>query len=974
MEQRLERAVVALAVGVCLLFASTLSDVAVSALWAPQLSAPVLPADVERPAALTVSVVEASGAPAPDTLVRVFSVVSGRAYLAASATTDATGVVKLPELPAGETWIVAERDGHARTSSRIALGAEARDVTLTLEDAERFEVVVVDPLQRPIRGVSVSLYSADPLPHQTTTDGRGLARFDSLGPPPYAVEVTAPGFDAKLLPRVGLEDSPLFVKLERLGGLDVEVVDLDGAPVADATVLVAGSSLWPARSATTDAAGRVTINGLGRGFYDLRAEKGDLISDAETGVMLERGEHKLIRLTLIGGQWLTVKVTDGPAEDAAPIANADVALVEGGVSSFPRYGRTDASGVVRLGPVAGLDATVSAQAEGYVARSAVAVEEGQTEVRIALLRGGKIVGRVVDERDFPIDGASLEVIGVDLDGMPIVESSALMGFREDHFAFALPGATPLIPAGELGVMPIVPDIPRELGPLTVTRSDHSESPWVSARNGDFELTPVTPGSVRVVARHPDYIEAISEAVDLAPGGEVELKVVMLRGGMLEGRVIEEDRTPVAGARIEIASELTTLTRVSYTAEDGTFAFASLPSSVILKVARPERPEHVVEKLTLDIPVDERREIEIVLEPPREPVLVRISDSAGYPVEQAQITATSLEPDTPLRKTLFSDDAGEAELLDARGLSLRFVVTRREHAPTVVEIERAPKTVDLTLWPGLAASGVVETRWGPVAGAALTLITPTGDRHAQSDEDGAFRFTDLAPTAANLLVVSKGHVPREIGVAIAGDGRRDVDLGRITLSEGGAVEGEVVDEEGEPVAGARVALGRVPTYLPLGPLPLGVTSTGHDGRFRLEDLPEGDAVIQAYKVGYGRSEVDVDIRARDTQSRLRIELYEDPEVDLTDAGSAASLAVTLGESREGGGVAVIFEHVPHGGEAHRAGILAGDRLLSCNGRPIRSLEHARRSLNGPISEDMVLGLGRDPDLRWRVRVNRERLRR
>jgi C-terminal processing protease CtpA/Prc len=67
-------------------------------------------------------------------------------------------------------------------------------------------------------------------------------------------------------------------------------------------------------------------------------------------------------------------------------------------------------------------------------------------------------------------------------------------------------------------------------------------------------------------------------------------------------------------------------------------------------------------------------------------------------------------------------------------------------------------------------------------------------------------------------------------------------------------------------------------------------------------------------------------------------------------------------------------VPLGGEARRAGILAGDRLLAYNGVPVRSLAHARRLLNGPIEEDFVLELSRAPDLRWRVRVRREKLRR
>jgi hypothetical protein len=428
----LSHATIWLAALVCLLFAATLRDTPGRDLWEPQSEAPPLPAHVgERVATLSITVVDEHGAPAEGVLLRVFSIIGDEIYLAASKVTGPDGVLTLPDLPRGETWILAEKDGHARTSRRAVLEPGPRDIELTLKDAETFEVVVVDPMQRTIRGVDVSLYSSDPLAHRAKTDVRGLTRFTSLPPPPYAVEVVARGFDSKLIPKLVLEDSPLFVKLTRLGGLEIRVVDSSGNPIEAATVLVAGSSLWPARSAETNAAGRVTVSGLTRGFYDLRGQKGNLISDTKTGVLLADGEIKAVELTLIPGTYVTVTVTDGEAEDAPPIEKANVALVEGGVSSFPLYGRTNASGVVALGPIAGVGATVSARAEGYVARSAVALDEGQTEVQISLLRGGGVIGVVVDEDDFPVDGARLEVVGVDLDGMPILESSDTAGFNED---------------------------------------------------------------------------------------------------------------------------------------------------------------------------------------------------------------------------------------------------------------------------------------------------------------------------------------------------------------------------------------------------------------------------------------------------------------------------------------------------------------------------------------------------------------
>jgi carboxypeptidase family protein/PDZ domain-containing protein len=971
--RRIERAASWLATIACLLWVVGLRDAPTA--WLPQNGAPPLPASVgDRDAALVAIVVDQDGTPAEDTLVRVFTIVGDAVYLAQSGVTGPDGRVRLTDLPRGETWVVAEKDGRARITSRLVLETGERELRLQLEQAQTFEVVVVDPLQRPIRGVDVTLYGADPLPFHVTTDARGLARFASLGPPRWTVEVTAAGFDGKLIADLGPEDSPLFVKLERLASLVVTVVEQNGTPAAGATVLLAGSSLWPARSAVTDTAGRVTIGGLERGFYDVHAERGELTSDTETGVLVDYGEDKEVTLTLLPGTFVKVIVTDGPGDDAPPVAGADVALVEGGLSSFPHYGRSDKKGVAMLGPITGDGAVVSAVAEGFVPTSAVPVEPGQNEVHVALLRGGTIVGHVVDDRDFGIEGAELEVVGSDLEGMPIVESSALVSFRADHFAFALPGALPLVPMGELGVMPVVPDIPRDGAQLIVPTMSRGGTPWTSGRDGGFRLHPVTPGHVRVVARHPGYVEGMSEAIDLAPGGEAEVTVVLHEGAILEGRVMEKDHTPARGARIEVLATVGSLVRITYTADDGTFAFAALPDEVVLQVARAGALDQMVEHLRLELTPGERHEIEIVLDEPREPITLRVSDERGYPLDRVEIHAASLDPVVAITATLFTDESGEAHLQGVRGLPLRVTASRRGHAPAVVELDGAPATVEIALDPALTAVGTVEARHRPIEGAEVTLLTSSDTMRARTDADGAFRFEDLALGEVRLLAIAKGYVPHETEVTIAGSPRRDVALGRIELAEGGTVTGTVVDERGDPIAGVYVAGGRVPTYLPLGPLPPGMAITDRQGRFTLVDLEAGPTVVEAYKTGRGRADVDVEVRAGKSRDNLKIELQPDPEADAAVIDAPASLAVTLGEAIDGKRRVLVFEHVPIGGEAQHAGVFSGDRLLACNGATMRSLEQARRCLSGPLGEDLVLELARDPDMRWRVRVPRERLRR
>jgi hypothetical protein len=320
--------------------------------------------------------------------------------------------------------------------------------------------------------------------------------------------------------------------------------------------------------------------------------------------------------------------------------------------------------------------------------------------------------------------------------------------------------------------------------------------------------------------------------------------------------------------------------------------------------------------------------------------------------------------------VFSDAAGEATLPEARGLPLRLQWRRSGRGPGVMQVERAPRQIELVMPEAVSLIGEIHGRDGALADAAITLMAPTGAHRERSDEQGRFSFADLAPSSAQLLVLADGYVPEQRDVAIVAEPDRPMDLGRIELTEGGSVRGIVVDEVDEPVAGARVALGRVPTYLPLGALPPGIVLTRRDGGFILPDLPAGKQPIEALLIGFGRDTVDVTIRPGEQIEDVRIVLHEDAADAGGDMEGAGSLAVTLSE--ENGGI--VFDHVPLNGEAQRAGIRPGDGLLRFNGVPVTTLGRTRRLLTGPLSEDFVLELSRPPDLRWSVRVKRERLRR
>lgn len=977
---RLDAILAAVAALLCFFIAATLRDVGPLLLPALTIPAPPVPASVtDRDADLTVTVRDEQGRPLPGASVRVFAIRDDRAYFAGEERAAASGEARFAGLPRGEAWVMAYDAARTRASARLVLEPGGRAIDVVLRPAKVLDVVVVDDADRPLEDAEITVTTGDPLPFVAVTGEGGRARFDRLGPAPYLVRGTAPGFEEILRTGIVPGPAPLRLRMARLGALTVRVLDVARRPVEGATVLAAGTGLWPARSTQTDATGAARIAGLRDGVYDLKARRGDDVSPTELAVPVKRGEGKEIELVLEAGRSVRILVTDGDGEDAPPVKGASVVLVEHGLSSFPLQGRTGEDGAVALGPIAPGLANASARAAGFVPRNAARVGELATEVRVPLLRGGVLAGEVVDERGFPVAGATIEVIGADADGMPIDETTAMAEFRADHFEHALAGPAALIPVGELGVMPgPVPDLPR--GDVTLSPplglgapSAGGGAPWVTRKDGSFRAEPVTPGRVHAIVRHPDYVEALSEEVTLRPGGEASVRVVMRQGGSLEGRVLEEDRAPIAGARIELSATTGSLERVTYSADDGTFAFAAVPDEVLLSLSRPEAPGDVVARVVVAVPDRGRKEVEVILPRPRDAVAIHVVDDRGYPLDRVEVRAISLELGVPLRRTLFTDDDGDVVLRDAAGLPLRITLVRPGRAPLVEQVEAAPKEIRLEMSLGLRAEGVVTGRHGRdrLEGAEVTAHTVAGVRRTRTDADGAFAFADLAPGRLRLEVSHEEFAPAELVATVARDALRPTDLGRIDLFEAGEVAGQVVDDAGDPVVGARVALDRVPTYLPLGPLPPGVVLTDRDGRFLLGGLPEGDAVIEAFAAELGRGAEVVPVRAGRTTSRVKITI--DGEPPRREAKGAGSLAVTLGMSK--GAVVVVM--VPPASEAEISGVEPGDRLLAVNGREVRSIDEARRRLTGPLSEDLVLQLARDGEggeAQWLARARRERVRR
>lgn len=697
----------------------------------------------------------------------------------------------------------------------------------------------------------------------------------------------------------------------------------------------------------------------------------------------------------------------GPGD--APVAGATVVL-----SAKPlRTTVSEADGGFSFDGLIGRPYTLIARAgTAGIAGPITARLSSQSDPVILKLRpGAQLVVAVADTAGKSIDGATLELRGID-------ETRATAKAGKATFAGVVPGSYQLAAwsdrhARSLQWIQITPggnDAQVTLAAGAAARGrvlDDNGSPVAGARvvysgasdwsqqandqldavttaaDGAFSFDAMPAGSFRFVASHSELATGTSALVTLDGKTERSGIVVSLSAGaVVRGKVVDASNQPVASARVRISTNGRSMfaapARQAFTDANGGFEVKALPRAQLLAVALHESAAS--QSVAIDTSAGTPPAVTLMLDVTGTIAGV-VVDANGQPVEGVQVSAGPNFRDS-------RDDIDMAqwrlrgfpqELTDASGAFKlgglapgNYIVTARPaHAAARARRSSsegvAAKTGQTELRLVLLPEGAVKGKVAYPDGTPPSAFSIAVGMDQQSFlGDGEFLIDALAPQSYQLTVRGAGFETRSRDVKI--ESGKTVDLGTITVQRGRSLAGVVV-ADGRPVANATVFAGRMifgsgtAASAPMGPMGASTqqATTGEDGRFTMSGFSAADLSIVAEHADRGRSKALRLPPELPGQTELTLELQPFGSVTgmLRQGGKPAEGVLVACQSTTTPGAIFTVASGPDG--AYRFDKLAPDvyKISATLGMPMIGMKFYSKQIAVPPGQQVTIDLAVEP---------------
>jgi len=214
---------------------------------------------------------------------------------------------------------------------------------------------------------------------------------------------------------------------------------------------------------------------------------------------------------------------------------------------------------------------------------------------------------------------------------------------------------------------------------------------------------------------------------------------------------------------------------------------------------------------------------------------QVIDEASHAVGGARVAIDTVPPRVVESE---ADGSFGFDGLIARDYRLEATAGDGYAGPARLRLTPEHEPVILRLRPGgvLAVTVVEAGRGTPIAGAAVELRS-TLTWQATTGADGTATLRGVGPAHAPLAVRAEGFAPAAVMTITSGDPRTP-EQRTVALGRGAAVAGRVVDDDGQPVAGARVVAASASEPFPVIDPRRDGAVTGADGAFRLPVVAAG----------------------------------------------------------------------------------------------------------------------------------------
>jgi len=767
--------------------------------------------------------------------------------------------------------------GSFSTADRVAvqLGQRTTVADAPLQRARQLEVYLTEDGTTPIitTTFSVQLYDARTGDFVTSrsvngffsSDQDGIARFSGLRPGQYQVRIFPNAiyrdqwFDRARVRqsattidlRTATQPVSRTARLERaalvgVASLTGQLTDAKtGTPLANEQVGLYNSFSGDLiRIATTDNSGVYSITEILTGTYQIRFGGNTTYvpewfdnqptQDTATVVSLAGTTPTVIDAALVRGGSLQVVVR--AADTQFPLANVAVTARNPATGAVD-FAFTDGDGLARFNRLAAGEYEITTSAVGeYLAQSdpvtATIVSEQRTRVNIALQRGARLIGQVLDETD-----------GTPLSGVQVLLFDA--GIEEQLFVFAFT------------------DI-----------------------QGRYEIPGVVPGNYKVRFSRFGYVTEFANnsptwtnADTIAIAGTTSLNAQLARAeavGALIGTVtLDPTGSPARGVRVQLYDALTK-EQVGFAATTdtrGEYRFTSVTSNTYLvRFVPPSTSGYAIEWFDNKFRIDQATPVRVTADQ----VVTADAVLSPAPAKIAGVVtaADTGEPLAGVQVGVFIQDTGErvgVRSTNAQGvytvtglISGTYVVragpfspygsqwfdgkTSRLTADPVTATATITGTANFAL-QATALTGRVTDRGGqPVAGAFIQVSGDNGFFSTRTNATGVYTVTGIA--AGNYVVranptseqrdlfgfittyhpdATSESEATTVVVPISGTVRANV-----TMQQGVDFTAVVVDETTqEPLGGMRVSLSNA-----------GQQISDASGRVRFEKIaPRSDYIIR-----------------------------------------------------------------------------------------------------------------------------------